>query len=61
MSFVCNPLKGMTEVFFTDGIVMKAATASISLCLRRQEAAIFQQQRFPLHYQTASVCKFVET
>lgn len=50
MSFVCSPLKGVTEACFTAGVLMKAVTARISLHLRRQEAhaVIFQHLRFPL-------------
>lgn len=63
MSSVCNPLKGVTEAWFTAGVFTKAVTTRISSSLRRQEAhaAILQQPRFPLHYLTASIYKFIET
>lgn len=63
MSFVCSPLKGVTEACFTAGVLMKDVTARISLHLRRQEAhaVIFQHLRFRLLLQTASTCKFIET
>lgn len=60
MSFVCNPLKGVTEACLTAGVFTKAVAARIFLCLRRQEAyaAIFHQVDFPLHYLTALFYKF---
>lgn len=44
---MCNPLKGVTEVCFTAGVLTKAVTARISLGLRRQEAAIFSTDGHP--------------
>lgn len=59
-SFVCNALKGVTEACLTAGVLTKAVTARIFLCLRRREAyaAIFYQVDFPLHYLTDSFYKF---
>jgi len=56
-SFVCNPLKGVTEACLTAGLFTQAVAAPIFLCLRRWEAyaAIFHQVGFPLPYLTNSL------
>lgn len=59
ISFVCNPLEGVTEACVTAGVFTKAVTARIFLHLRTQEAyiAIFHQLDLPPHYLAASFYK----